>query len=217
MRRCFPGWTTASTAECFWRRASLVLVVAVGLGGSSLAAAGQDSTEFDTELHNGAFLGFALGATRADVSVRSDSSLDASGWSGGGRSMVGKIGFALERRALLAFEYSVWRNPGQDDTLPEEETRYLGLGALTVSFFPDLGGFYLRGGMGYGRLFARLDGATADSNGLAAILGMGHEWRIDESMSISAQVDAAFLDASGISASLTQFMVHATMYFETGD
>lgn len=211
-------------------RAIPVLLMALLAGATDPVAAawpGGASPE-----RQGWLLGLVLGRGAGDFDLTEGEVHAPSGWSSGGIVVRGRIGRFLTRELLLTAEYGVWRRamaPTDSSGASEGETgsvsigdpvdRYLGAGIVAINLYPRVGGFQLRGGLGYGHVLAQADaeGRTlrAYAPGLLIVLGAGWEVGLAHDMSVTFGADFGRVETSGgVSGNFAQLLASLQLHFD---
>ena len=113
----------------------------------------------------------------------------------GGVAAEARLGYAFSdyfALSLTAAGYG-WENGGR--------TRRAGVGLLAATWYPGGGGFFLRAGVGSGRVTVREEGVDwNDREGEAVGGGLGYEWRVGPRFALGLAVDGYTVtldDASG--------------------
>lgn len=148
-------------------------------------------------------LAMALVSVPGDVSAQERSgfwfngglgwgSLGCDGCSGRESSVVATLGVGgtLSQQATLGASINGWSKEVSGTRLTASTL------AATLRFYPSAtGGFFLLGGLGYGVLELEVSGTgTASETGPAAVLGLGFDVRVSDSVSLTP-----FLNGVGIS------------------
>jgi hypothetical protein len=99
----------------------------------------------------------------------------------GGGSGDLSLGGTLSRHWLLGVGFTGWSREEDGTTLRVSTVD------ARVRFYPSAtGGFFLTGGLGYGQIYARVDGFGSDTqNGGALLLGLGYDARIGRNVSLT--------------------------------
>lgn len=121
--------------------------------------------------------GFWFNAGLGYGSLGCDDCTDREGGLSGGLSLGG----TLNQHWLLGVGTSGW---SKEETGVKLETGTLD---LRVRFYPSAtGGFFLTGGVGFGTIYAKVDGFGSDrENGAGLLLGLGFDARIGKNVSLT--------------------------------
>lgn len=166
-------------------------ILALGLTTPALAAEPHE--------RNGFLIGFGVGGGSAEVNFDNDGESVSSDRQGGGAGAF-RIGFALRPDLTLALESSGWVHKETVVILGEDVDATWSLSSTVagLTWYPQAGGFYLRGGLGIGRVALELeDGGfnfTADDTGLGLLGGLGYEWRLTQKFALGPQLTAGFIN-----------------------
>jgi hypothetical protein len=163
-------------------------LAAIALFGILFAAQQAGARPWPHARH-GLILGFGVGggsgqvkwsgeaADGSDVSFASDRE--------GGFGGNIRIGYAFSPELTLAFDGGSWTRTfsGEDVFLESyDETWTLSVGTAALTWYPNGGGFYLRGGIGGGNTEVKLTQDHLEikghENGFGALFGLGYEWRL---------------------------------------
>jgi len=167
----------------------------------ALVALGLSSPALATEPHerNGFLIGFGVGGGSAEATFSNDGDSVSSDRQGGGAGAF-RIGFALRPDLTLALESSAWVHKETVVVLGEDVDATWSLSSTVVglTWYPQAGGFYLRGGLGLGRVALELEegglNVTADDVGLGLLGGLGYEWRLTRKFALGPQLTAGFIN-----------------------
>jgi hypothetical protein len=186
-----------------WLLATILpaLAVLVLVGGA--AWAGTWSHE-----RNGAVLGFNVGAGSAGVNVDLGGATASSDRETGEAGSL-RLGYAVQQNLVLGFEANGW---AKTFTSGGYDTKWsFGVGTLGATWYPAHGGFFMRGGVGFGRAqveFSNSQGTQlkAHDSGLGMTAGLGYEWRLTRTFALGPQVDFGYLDVgNGFTANYVNF------------
>lgn len=159
----------------------LAIVMALALvSTASAAGAGQWPHE-----RQGLVLGFGIGGGSGQVSWSDGGFSEASDREGGFGGNV-RVGYAFSPELMLGFEGASWTrtftNEGGLDFPDVDETWTLSASTVALTWFPNGGGFFLRGGIGGGTTevkFTRGDlEVKGHDSGFGGLLAFGYEWRL---------------------------------------
>jgi len=105
----------------------------------------------------------------------------------GGIAGGARLGYAFSDRLVLSLEAHGY---GWDDGAA---SRNAGVGLLVATWYPGAGGFFLRAGVGGGRIAVHEPGiGWKDRDGGAGTVGLGYEWRVGPQFAMGLAADAAW-------------------------
>jgi len=168
------------------------------------------------------FVSVSLGRAAADFSSQTESGSFDTGWSGGGTALQLTVGREVLSNVTLEAGYGVWRrspDPGVEDAEAslEDNDRYLGLGSVVASLYPQLGpvdGLAVRLGLGFGKGFAREAGLATEEWGLLTLLGLGYELRVEHDFTAGIRVDYGFFGGrDALSGTVAFAAAYAKLHF----
>ncbi len=132
----------------------------------------------------GLILGFSVGGGSGAVTWGDENFAVSSDRQGGFAGSV-RIGYAFSPQLALAFEGSSWaRTFSSGDQFFEafDETWTLSVGTLALTWYPEGGGFFLRGGIGGGNTEVKFTQENVEvklhQDGYGGLVGLGYEWRL---------------------------------------
>jgi hypothetical protein len=133
------------------------------------------------------------------------------GWAGSLR-----FAYGLDDDLTMGLEVNGWSSTF-DDSAGESRTWSFGLAAAEATWFPGAGGFFLRGGLGFGTVRAEFSMASeeisVDQGGFGTTLGIGYEWRVGQNVAFGAALDGGHLDAGdGIRADYLNLALNLDWY-----
>ena len=162
----------------FVRAGVFVVCASAALAFASLARAGTYPND-----RNGFMIGFGAGGGSSGIE---DGDSRESGVTGNFR-----IGYAVQPDLVLAFEGNGWT---KSETSP--------IGDLTVTFstataaltwYPNAGGGFVRGGLGFGTASAEVDfgglKVSNDETGFGFLVAAGYEWRLTKKFALGPQAE----------------------------
>lgn len=164
------------------RHLTLAVVAIILLAAATTAEAGDFRHD-----RKGLVMGLSLGGANAELQYDRNGSTINREIEGGSTGGI-LIGFGLNDHLVLGVEAHGFR------TLDSVEETEVGLGAVSLTWYPGGGGFFLRGGVGSSLTTLRL-GAVEDVDWVereadAALFGLGYEWRLGRQFALGLGVDA---------------------------
>lgn len=180
----------------------LIAAMVLGLLLPALAAAGQWPHERD-----GVLLGLNLGGGSAGVTVDSfDSDRET------GAAASGRIAYAFDPQWAVGLEGNVWTKK------VDNQTWTFSVGGVAATFYPGGSGFFVRGGIGSGRVELEVDTGsvqvTASDNGFGFLVGAGYEWRLTRKFALGPEISYAYADiADGFTLNYINTTVGLNWYF----
>lgn len=174
-----------------------ILLVAV----ATVATPATPATAGDhPHAREGFVLGFGLGVGSAEGRLDDDRDvLFATERTGGGAASF-RVGYAVNPSLVLGLETTGWGRTDEERVFGEnvEISTTLNVTALALTWFPGVGGFFARAGLGVGiaRQEYDLGGVSAeiDGNGLGLLLAAGYEWRLTKTFALGTQLDLGFMN-----------------------
>ena len=111
-----------------------------------------------------------------------------------------RIGGTLSQKLLIGFESNGWYKEESGVSLSMANA------SAVATFYPSAtGGFHLKGGLGVSRLGLDVDGLGSDSEtGAGAIVGLGYDFRMGKSFSLSPYFNGIAGNFDGGSANFWQ-------------
>jgi hypothetical protein len=111
-----------------------------------------------------------------------------------------RVGGTLSQKLLIGFESNAWYKEESGVSLSMANA------SAVAIFYPSAtGGFHLKGGVGLSRLGLDVDGLGSDSEtGAGAIVGLGYDWRMGKSFSLSPYLNGIAGNFDGGSANFWQ-------------
>lgn len=150
---------------------------------------------------NGFLIGFNLGIGSAEVEWKGEGvNLSSDEREGGGAGNF-RVGYAVRPDLALALEVTAWSRtydiePGDDATVN------FSVVGPALTWYPQGGGFFLRGTIGVGRVSVEVDTGpvtvSADDGGLGVALALGYEWRLTQKFALGIEVDGGSIDAGEV-------------------
>ena len=132
---------------------------------------------------HGLILGFGVGGGSGQVSWSEDNVTTSSGRDGGFGGDI-RVGYAFSPELALAFEGASWTRTFTSEHFSGsfDETWTLSVGTVALTWYPNGGGFYLRGGIGGGNTEVKFSQDNLEikghESGFGGLVGVGYEWRL---------------------------------------
>ena len=169
------------------------LLTALVVAGLILTAATADATQ--PHDRNGFFIGFGLGGGSASL-TNSDGESDSDG---GGTGQF-RIGGAVTPQLTLGLESASWTHTYSEAGV--DFTWTFSVGTFGATWFPIVDqGFFVRGGLGFGRAQADLAvgsvRVSASEGGLGLLAATGYEWRLTRKFALGPQVELTHIAIGG--------------------
>ncbi|MCP4571343.1 MAG: hypothetical protein GY838_03255 [bacterium] len=180
----------------FTRLSLAVILAAFAATATPVLAQDQDDDECWTRCRDrkGWLVGFNAGVGGGGLSFdhqgRNISEEENNGAFGGLR-----VGYAFSNSFAVTLEMMGFGN-GDD----EDEEWGLGAGLISVTWWPDGSGFFVRTGIGGGggEIFVHESGETVEAEDKGAVLfGIGYEWQLTKKFALGVAVDAVGFDLDG--------------------
>ena len=103
-----------------------------------------------------------------------------------------RVGYAFQPAWTVGGEASVWTKKVDDVTWT------FSVASGTVTWFPSAQGFFVRGGIGVGKVEAAVSGSgfsfAASESGLGLMGAFGHEWRLTRKFALGPQFEFSWMD-----------------------
>jgi hypothetical protein len=166
------------------------------LVGSSTTAVAQGYDDVPGEV----VFGIALGGGSAGASIDADTEVLASTERNGGFAGNFRFGYELYPGVVFGVEFSGWLgdNTEEIDGVTLDTTTRVGTGTISVTWFPTPTGFFLRGGIGGGRIEQEFEAegnrAKWNDSGFGLQAAVGFQWRIRPNIGLGPQVDFGYVD-----------------------
>jgi hypothetical protein len=150
-------------------------------------------------------VGFSLGGGSAEAQFDADGDVLVSSDRTGGVGFGFRVGYAVRPDLVLGFEGNGWGR-SDSETLPfvgdVDVTTTLTVAAVSCTWYPGAGGFFVRGGLGGGTLGQEIEagGLTIeyDETGFGLHGAVGYEWRVTRTFAIGPQLDLAWMNIGEI-------------------
>ena len=153
---------------------------------------------------DGFLMGFNIGGGSAQLEIDADSVEVSSDDRFGGVAGNFRIGFAVSPTLIIGLESSAWVREEEIEGFGDEltQTNTLAVGAFAATWYPGQGGFFLRGGIGFGTYQEEVASGsvtvTFRETGFGVLAATGYEWRLTRSFALGPQLDLAYVDVGDI-------------------
>ncbi len=178
--------------SCIWIVA--LLTSALGWDGA-LAAHPHERTGF--------LIGFDLGGGSAQVDWEVDDVTLSSDRESGGAGNF-RIGYATRPDLAIALEATGWTRTYDVEGTAFEVTTSFSVVGPSLTWYPEAGGFFVRGTIGSGRVRVEFSGdgisIVGEDHGLGAAIAGGYEWRLTRRFALGVQADLGAIDVGEVTS-----------------
>jgi len=167
------------------------------------ATLGPARAQGDGPVHarQGFMIGLGLGGGSAVEDIDGGPDQDRAG----GGAAAFRLGFGVSPSLVIGLESTAWLRQDDDQLFGEtvDVTTTLTTSGVALTWFPaPEGGFFVRGGLGFGRVAVELERgnvkAEASESGFGILFGIGHEWRLTRSFALGIEGDFAVFGISDL-------------------